>query len=240
MKWKCLIVDDEPVARKVLEEYVDDVEYLELAGKAENPFKAGQLLSSGGIDIIFLDINMPKMSGIEFLKTSPALPLTIMTTAYSDYALEGYELNVMDYLVKPFAFGRFVKACNKARDYLLLLQKKEPAAEISDHFFVKCNGIIEKVHHQELIWVEARQNYVVLHTDSRKLVVYLTMKLVSEQLPAHQFLKIHKSTMINISKIKSIEGNVINMGTGSAVISQNLYVEVIKKILKDRLIKRNL
>lgn len=240
MKLKCIIVDDEPMARKVLEEYVNDVEYLELAGKAENPFKAGHLLSSGGIDIIFLDINMPKMSGIEFLKTSPALPLTIMTTAYSDYALESFELNVLDYLVKPFAFERFVKACNKARDYLLLLQKKESTTEIQDYFFVKCNGIIEKVHHQELIWVEARQNYVVLHTDSRKLVVYLTMKVVSEQLPEDQFLKIHKSTMINISKIKSIEGNVINMGTCSAVISQNLYVEVIKKILKDRMIKRNL
>jgi DNA-binding LytR/AlgR family response regulator len=236
MKWKCIIVDDEPVARKVLEEYIADVDYLELSGKAENPLKASTLLDSEDIDIMFLDINMPKMTGIEFLKTSPTLPITIMTSAYSDYAVESFELDVLDYLVKPFSFERFVKACNKARDYIRLLKKDEPVTE--NYFFVKCNGIIEKVHYDELIWVEARQNYVVLHTESRKLVVYLTMKSISEQLPEHLFLKIHKSTIINVSWIKSVEGNVINMGSCSVVISQNLYEEVMKKVLKGRMIRR--
>jgi DNA-binding LytR/AlgR family response regulator len=236
MKWKCIIVDDEPVARKVLEEYIADVDYLELSGKAENPLKASTLLDSEDIDIMFLDINMPKMNGIEFLKTSPTLPITIMTSAYSDYAVESFELNVLDYLVKPFAFERFVKACSKARDYIRLLQKREPVTE--NYFFVKCNGIIEKLHYEELIWVEARQNYVVLHTESRKLVVYLTMKSISEQLPEYLFLKIHKSTIINVSRIKSVEGNVINMGSCSVVISQNLYEEVMSKVLKGRMIKR--
>jgi DNA-binding LytR/AlgR family response regulator len=240
MKWKCIIVDDEPVARKVLEEYIADIDYLELSAKAENPLKARSLLGSGDIDIMFLDINMPKMNGIEFLKTSPALPLTIMTSAYSDYALESFELNVLDYLVKPFAFERFLKACNKARDYIRLLQKDEPVAGTitENYFFVKCNGIIEKVHYEDLIWVEARQNYVVLHTESRKLIVYLTMKSISEQLPGRLFLKIHKSTIINVSRVRSIEGNVINLDTCSVVISQNLYEEVMKKVLKGRMIKR--
>jgi DNA-binding LytR/AlgR family response regulator len=236
MKWKCIIVDDEPVARKILEEYIADVDYLELSGKAENPLKASTLLDSEDIDIMFLDINMPKMTGIEFLKTSPTLPITIMTSAYSDYAVESFELDVLDYLVKPFAFERFVKACSKARDYIRLLQKGVPVTE--NYFFVKCNGIIEKVHYEELIWVEARQNYVVLHTESRKFVVYLTMKSISEQLPEHLFLKIHKSTIINVSRIKSVEGNVINMGSCSVVISQNLYEEVMKKVLKGRMIRR--
>ena len=239
MKWKCIIVDDEPVARKILEEYISDVDFLELAGKAENPVRASTMLNAEGIDLMFLDINMPKMSGIEFLKTSASLPPAIMTTAYSEYALEGFDLNVLDYLVKPFAFERFLKACNNARDYLELVHKAgQPYKTSVDYFFVKCNGVIEKIMYNELVWVEAKQNYVILHTLSRKLIVYLTLKGISEQLPEDLFLKIHKSTIINLSKIKSIEGNVVNMGTTSAVISQNLFDEVMKFILRDRMIKR--
>ena len=240
MKWKCIIVDDEPVARKILEEYISDVDFLELAGKAENPVRASALLNAEIVDLMFLDINMPKMSGIEFLKTSQSLPLAIMTTAYSEYALEVFDLNVLDYLVKPFGFERFLKACNKARDYLELVHKadRQPYKTSVDYFFVKCNGVIEKILYNELIWVEAKQNYVILHTNSRKLIVYLTLKGISEQLPRDLFLKIHKSTIINLSKIKSIEGNVVNMATASAVISQNLFDEVMKIILRDRMIKR--
>jgi DNA-binding LytR/AlgR family response regulator len=238
MKLKCIIVDDEPVARKLLEEYIADIDFLELTGKAENPVRASALLN-GEVDLMFLDINMPKMSGIEFLRTSASLPSTIMTTAYSEYALEGFELNVLDYLVKPFAFDRFVKACNKARDYLQLQQKAEQLNKESvDYFFVKSNGVIEKVLFNELVWVEAKQNYVVLHTETKKSIVYLTLKGISTQLPGHMFLKIHKSTIINLGKITSIEGNMVKLGTTSAVISQNLYDEVMKSILKDRMIKR--
>ena len=238
MKLKCIIVDDEPVARKLLEEYISDVDFLELTGKAENPVKASALLN-GDVDLMFLDINMPKMSGIEFLRSSISLPSTIMTTAYSEYALEGFELNVLDYLVKPFAFDRFVKACNKAKDFYLLQQKAgQPDKEIVDYFFVKSNGIIEKVFFSELIWIEAKQNYIVLHTTEKKLIVYLTLKGVSAQLPEDMFLKIHKSTIRNLSKITSIEGNLVKLGNTSAMISQSLYDDVIKVILKDRMIKR--
>src|SRR5215217_5794929 len=236
MRWKCIIVDDEPVARKILEEFISEVDYLELAGKAENPLKAGTLLNEGGISLIFLDINMPKMSGIEFLKTSQSIPPAIMTTAYSEYALDSFDLNVLDYLVKPFGFERFLKACNKARDYLQLVQaggKSQRSGE--DYFFVKCDGTIQKIMYQELVWIEAKQNYVVLHTDSRKLIVYLTLKGIEDELSERQFLKIHKSAIINIDKIKSIEGNVIHMATTSVIISQNLYSSVIKSILKDRM-----
>ncbi|MFL5742551.1 MAG: LytR/AlgR family response regulator transcription factor [Flavisolibacter sp.] len=239
MQWKCIIVDDEPVARKILEEFISDVAFLELTGKAENPLKAGALLNDVEIDLMFLDINMPKMSGIEFLKTSRSLPPAIMTTAYSEYALDGFELNVLDYLVKPFSFERFLKACNKAKDFLQLMHKaghSSPSAP--DYFFIKCDGTIEKIMYHELIWIEAKQNYVVLHTAPRKLIVYLTMKGISDELPEQKFLKVHKSAIINIDKIKSIEGNVIHLEETSVVISQNLYASVIKSILKDRMIKR--
>ena len=239
MKLKCIIVDDEPIARKVLEEYITDVGYLELAGKAENPIKASELLAAINVDLMFLDINMPKMNGIAFLKTFSTVSPTIMTTAYDNYAVEGFELNVLDYLVKPFSFERFLKSCNKAKDYITLQTKKEETEEETpDYFFVKHNGSIEKVLYSELVYVEAMQNYVVLHTTTRKLIVYITFKGIADQLPADKFLKIHKSTIINIDKVKSIEGNMVNLGIASAVISQNLYSSIMDTILKDRMIKR--
>ena len=121
MKLKCITVDDEPVARKVLQEYVEDIDFLELAGSAENPLKANAILNNEKVDLMFLDINMPKLSGIEFLRTSVNLPMVVMTTAYAEYAIDGFELDVIDYLVKPFSFERFLKACNKAKDTKLTL-----------------------------------------------------------------------------------------------------------------------
>jgi DNA-binding LytR/AlgR family response regulator len=239
MKLNCIVVDDEPVARKVLEEYIVDVDFLELKGKAENPVKATTLLNNNEIDLMFLDINMPKVSGIEFLRTSGSLPMTIMTTAYPDYALEGFELNVLDYLVKPFSFERFLKAAYKAKDYHELKSKAASISSFSDdYFFVKCDGKIEKILHDELLFVEAMLNYVVLHTETRKLIVYLTIKNLTEELPANKFLKVHKSYIVNLSKIKSIEGNEISMGNSKVIISQNLRDDVMKHILKDKMIKR--
>jgi DNA-binding LytR/AlgR family response regulator len=241
MKLNCIIVDDEPVARKLLEEYIEDVPFLQLAGKAENPIKANVLLNESDIDLMFLDINMPKMSGIEFLRSSKSLPLTILTTAYTAYAIEGFELDVLDYLVKPFSFERFLKACNKAKDYFAFTNtsiENKTREDSTPYFFVKCEGRIEKILYDELLYVDAMMNYVVLHTEERKLIVYLTMKGISEQLPPDLFLKIHKSTIININKIKSITGNEISIGSAKLIISQNLQENVMKQILKDKMLKR--
>ena len=239
MKLNCIIVDDEPLARKVLTEYIEDVDFLELKGKAENPVKANILLGSNDIDLLFLDINMPKLSGIEYLRTSTTLPMTIITTAYAEYAIEGFELNVQDYLVKPFSFERFLKAVNKAKEHYEL---KTEAAQISsvdeNHFFVKCDGKIEKILFEELLYVEAMLNYVVLHTETRKMIVYLTIKGIIEKLPANRFLKVHKSYIVNLGKIKSIAGNEINIGIKEIPISQNLYESVLKEIVKDKMMKR--
>ena len=239
MKLKCIIVDDEPVARKVLQEYIEDIDFLELAGNAENPLKANAILNSEPVNLMFLDINMPKLSGIEFLRTSVNLPMVVMTTAYAEYAIDGFELDVIDYLVKPFSFERFLKACNKAKDYYELKSKPAPAnKEHSDYFFVKCDGRIEKIFYGELLYVEAMLNYVILHTETRKRIVYLTIKSILEQLPADIFLKVHKSFIVNMKKIRSIEGNEISVGNSKVAISQNFYEKVMKEILKDRMIKR--
>lgn len=241
MKLTCIIVDDEPMARKLLQEYVEDIDFLELAGVAENPLKANTLLTLQAVDLIFLDINMPKLTGIEFLRLSKNLPMVVITTAYAEYAKEGFELDVMDYLVKPFSFERFLKACNKAREYYLL--KSTPPATTgakpeNGYFFVKCDGRIEKVLYGELVYVEAMLNYVVLHTETRKMMVYLTVKIIAEQLPADTFLKVHKSYIINVHKIKSIEGNEITLGNAKVTISQNFYDTAMKEILQGRMMKR--
>lgn len=233
----CILVDDEPVARKLLEEYISDIPFLNLLGKAENPVRATALLNEveEEIHLMFLDINMPKMSGIEFLRSSGKLPPVVMTTAYSEYALEGFELNVIDYLLKPFSFERFLKACNRAKEYHELLHANK---EVTDHFFVKCDGRLEKILYDDVLFIEGSMNYVTIHTDTAKLVVYLTLKGIAEQLPSPRFLKVHKSSVINTSKIRSIEGNEISLGKVKVLMSQGEQENVMRLLVNHRIIKR--
>ncbi|MGE5106893.1 MAG: LytR/AlgR family response regulator transcription factor [Sphingobacteriales bacterium] len=239
MKLKCIIIDDEPIARKVLQEFIEEIDFLDLIGQAENPLKAMTLLNENDIDIVFLDINMPKINGIDFLKSSKTNANIIMTTAYAEYAVEAYGLDVLDYLVKPIAFDRFLKACNKAKEIGEL--KKIPQAEpdkINDHFFIKCNNQIEKIFYNDLVYAEAMLNYVMLYTNSKKMMVYVTIKSLEEQLPAEIFIKVHKSFIVNKNKVKTIEGNILDIGIEKIAISQNLREKVISEIVKDKMIKR--
>src|SRR6201996_5764342 len=236
MLLKAIIVDDEPVARKVLREYIEDIDYLELAGMAENPLKADALMAEKRIDLLFLDINMPKLSGIEFLRASagrPHQPLVIITTAYAEYALDGFELDVVDYLVKPIPFERFLKACQKARARRAEKGPAEDRPASPEHFFVKCGDSLEKVVYSELLYVEAMMNYVVLHTTSRKLIVYLTLKGILAQLPTADFVQVHKSFVINRGMVSSIRGNLLQLGTATVPVSQHYYEVAMRGILKD-------
>lgn len=252
MLLKAVIVDDEPVARKVIREYLEDISYMELAGMAENPLKADSILNEQQVDLLFLDINMPRLSGIEFLRASAGRagqPMVIITTAYAEYALDGFELDVVDYLVKPFSFERFLKACNRARD---LYQGRfrnisstfgagpsTPTVQTPDHFFVKVDNSLEKVLFDELSYIEARMNYILLHTTDRKLIVYLTLKGLLESLPANRFIQVHKSFVVNKDSIKSIRGNVLNLGQAEVPVSQHYQEDAMREILKDRVIRRS-
>jgi len=239
MKLTCLIIDDEPVARKGLEEYVMEIDFLQLVAQCENPLKAASYLKEQSIDLIFLDIHMPKVSGIDFLKTLRNPPLVIFTTAYSEYALEGYSLDVIDYLMKPITFDRFLKATQKAYE---VHQMKRLAAEQkevhSDYFFVKCDSKYEKVNFNEVKYIEALQNYVVIHARGKKLITYLTLSGLENQLPKEQFLKVHKSFLVSIASIKAIDGNEILMEDVRIPISRNLKESVVNRILGNNLFKR--
>lgn len=239
MNLKCIIIDDEPIARKVLQEFIEDIEYLTLTGQAENPVKAMSLLNGNTIDIVFLDINMPKINGIDFLKSSKLNTQIIITTAYPVYAVEAYGLDVLDYLVKPISFDRFLKACNKARETIEQKKSSPVLPNIpNDHFFIKCENQIEKVFYDDLLYAEAMMNYVMLYTNSKKMMVYITIKGLEEQLPPEIFIRVHKSFVVNKNKIKSIEGNIIKIGNERITISQNLRDKVIHEIVKDKMIKR--
>jgi DNA-binding LytR/AlgR family response regulator len=239
MKLKCVIIDDEPIARKLIQEFIGDIDFLELVGQAENPAKAIKLLSENPVDVIFLDINMPTINGIDFLKNSKNTASIIMTTAYAEYAVEAFSLDVLDYLVKPIPFERFLKACNKAKEVYDNKQRlSAPSQPANDHFFIKCDNQIEKVNYADLLYAESMLNYVLLHTAARKMIVYITLKSLEEQLPESQFIKVHKSFIVNRSKVKSIEGNMINLGSEKITISQNLREKVLNELLKDKMIKR--
>jgi DNA-binding LytR/AlgR family response regulator len=239
MKLKCVIIDDEPIARKVLREFIEEIDYLELIGQAENPLKAMSLLTENDIDLVFVDINMPKINGIDFLKTSRLKSNIIVTTAYAEYAVEAYGLDVLDYLVKPIAFERFLKACNKAKEAgKVTATAPNNAVKATDHFFIKCNNQIEKVFYDDLLYAEAMLNYVMLYTNSKKMMVYVTIKNLEEQLPPTIFLKVHKSFIVNINKIKSIGGNILDIGNKKITISQGLRQKVLNEVVKDNMIRR--
>jgi DNA-binding LytR/AlgR family response regulator len=239
MTLNCVIIDDEPIARKLLQEYIEETDFLVLVGTAENPLKATGLINRLAVDLIFLDINMPKMNGFDFLRSANNLPMVIMTTAYGQYALDGFEMAVVDYLVKPFSLERFLKASQKALELKTLKQKKSaPEKTEPGYFYVKCDGKIEKVLYDELVYIEAMANYVTLYTLHNKLVVYLTIKGVLERLPPERFLQVHKSYIVNIDNIKTIEGNMLHLGITKITIGLSFLDEVMNRLLKDRFIKR--
>jgi DNA-binding LytR/AlgR family response regulator len=238
MKITCILVDDEPLARKGLAEYISEVSFLELKAQCENPMVANKYISEQKVDLVFLDIQMPKMTGIDFLKTMSHPPMIVFTTAYSEYALQGYELNVVDYLVKPISMERFLKAANKVKEFYEL--KNQPGAPVKtqEYFFVRCDNRYEKIFYAELLFVEAQENYVVLQTVSKKFISHLTFKAVEDYLPSDSFVKVHKSFIVSVPRIDNIEGNEIKIGNYCIPISRTMKDEALNRIINSKLLKR--
>ena len=235
-KLSCIIVDDEPVARKILQEFSEQVPFLEVLGKFESAMKAEEFLKNNRPDLIFLDIEMPKVSGLQMLSRINVESMVILTTAFPQYALDGYELDIIDYLLKPFALSRFLKAVQKAKDFHEL-KTKPGGTESPTYIFIKSDKRIEKVELNEILYAEVLGNYMTIHTDRKTIIAYLTMKSLQSQLSPNDFIKIHQSFLVNRSKIEAIEGNDLKVGTKSLPISRN-YRDSVTNLINERLLKR--
>lgn len=240
-----IIVDDEPLAQDVLETYIEKIPELHLVQKCNNAFEANDALKSNAIDLMFLDIQMPQITGIDFLKTLNKPPLVIFTTAYSNYAIEGFELNALDYLLKPISMERFLKAVNKAMDQLDLQQRdKAPAAiaestDRTEFIFVKADKKLVKVNFEEIIYIEGLKDYVIIRTDKGRIITLQTMKSLEDKLPVSQFKRIHRSYIVNISKINAIVGNMVEVIEKNVAkhlpVGKNYRDELLEIVNKNRL-----
>lgn len=232
-KLKCIAVDDEPLALDIIEDYVSKVPFLELVKRTENAIEALQLVQAGGIDLVFLDIQMPDLTGIQFLKIANGKSNYILTTAYSQYALESYDLNVSDYLLKPIAFDRFYKAVEKVHNQVKSAEvstSPQPATltssafpsstlPVQDFIFVKTEHKIQKIELDDILYIEGLKDYISIYTKNERIITLQNMKKMEETLPPRQFVRVHKSYIISIDKIESIErsriaicGKIISIG----------------------------
>lgn len=210
---KAIIVDDEPLAQDVLETYISKIPDITLVKKCENAFEANEALKNGNIDLMFLDIQMPQLTGIEFLKSLSNPPVVIFTTAYPDYAVEGFELDAADYLLKPISLERFMKAVNKATKTIepKTGSSHSDGSEDKEYFFVKADKKLIKCNYNDIIYIEGLKDYVIIRQDTSRIITLQTMKSLEAKLPSDVFMRIHRSYIVNLQKIKAIVGNMVEV-----------------------------
>jgi DNA-binding LytR/AlgR family response regulator len=234
MKIKCLVVDDEYPARVLLSEYISKLPQLSLGGSCRNPVEAMSILGNAAIDLLFLDIQMPELTGIEFLKTLQHKPLVVFTTAYPEYALEGYDLNVTDYLLKPISFERFVQAVNKATGLLQLKNRDEKDApdHSNDKTFitVKADHKLHRIPLADILYVEGLREYVTFFTSTGKIITLESLKNLESQLPAKTFVRVHKSFIVNKEKVKALYGSQLEINGRYIPIGKSYKDEAVKMI----------
>ena len=244
----CIIVDDEPIARDILRTYIAQVPYLNLVGECSDAFEAMQLLNRLPVDLVVLDINMPRLSGLDMLRTLKKYPAIIITSAYSDYALEGFELSVTDYLLKPFSFPRFVQATEKVHQQhqpagqpTPTARKDQPAptapndhptptAPMQDFIMVKADKKLTKVFFHELTHVEAYGNYIFIYSGPNRIMSKQTLTQFEEQLPSAQFVRIHKSYVVSLKAVKFLEGNELSIGIKKLPVGKVYREDLLRRL----------
>lgn len=222
MKINCFILDDEPLAIKVLERYINDLPQLYLKGSHTNPMEALNIIQTQNIDLLFLDINMPRISGISFYKTLAKAPKVIFTTAYPEFAVEGFELEALDYLVKPFSFERFLKAVNKFKSNFHTNQKPV-------HLIIKADRKLFQLNQEEILFLQAFGDYVKIFTHSKSYLPKETLQKVEERLDSTNFLRIHRSYIVSLNAISFIEGNQVNINGKMLPIAQKYKEQLLTK-----------
>ncbi len=235
----CIIVDDEQHAIEILEHYVAQTPYLNLVGSTTNPLEGLHLVATEKVDLVFLDIQMPELTGIDFIKTLSGKAKVILTTAYSEFALEGYELDVADYLLKPIRMQRFLQAVQKVA--LMLKEGDIPPATVEDDYiFVKTEskGKLLKIELDEIDYIEGMKNYVAIFRGGQKTLVYTSMKDLEERLPAKKFIRVQKSFIIPVAKITGIEGNLVRLkGVTAEILIGDSYKPDLMELIRNKTLR---
>ena len=233
-KISCAVIDDEPIARDILKDFIDQDDRLSLLGSYKNAKEALREITTQPVELVFLDINMPGLTGFQFLKAMTNPPAVIFTTAYREHAMEGFDANALDYLLKPIAIERFLLAVNKAWKFLrpAFTETQVPAElnENGDFFFVKADGGLVKIFFEEILFFEALKEYVKIVTGDRSVITYHTISGLGEKLPPGKFYRIHRSYIVNIKAISSIEGFTVRIGKHELPVSRNerdAFVELV-------------
>ncbi|MBK7341049.1 MAG: response regulator transcription factor [Saprospiraceae bacterium] len=208
---RTLIVDDEPLAGEILETYISQLPNIQLVGRCFNALEANEMLQNERVDLLLLDIEMPILRGVDFLKQLSSPPLVIFTTAYPEFAVEGFNLNAIDYLLKPISFERFLKAINKVTEKLKLQAAPEKESSFQDYIFVKADKKLVKLNFSDILYIEGLKDYVIIRTESGRVITLQTMKSLEDKLPPSLFLRIHRSYIVNLKKINSIIGQGVEV-----------------------------
>ena len=237
----CIVVDDEPLARQGMEMYIANVASLELLGSFSNALAAGDFIRKENVDLMFLDINMPELNGLDFLKSLREAPLVIFTTAYPQYALESYELDAIDYLVKPIRIERFLKAVNKAENHLRLLQQEgnNKVEKIEDDFvYIKSDRKYFKIFFKDIFYIEGLKDYVIIHTDGNKIITSMNIKTIAAQLPSAVFARVSKSYIVNTLHITSFDNELIYIHDNEIPLGQSFKDDFMKQYVERKIVKR--
>lgn len=232
---RCLVVDDEELARTLLQNYIGRLTHLELAAACANPLEAMSILQQEPVDLLFLDIQMPELTGIEFLRTLTNKPVVVFTTAYAEYALEGYALDVTDYLLKPFSFERFLQAVNKSSALLKARSGAVPAIVSTDtapkdYLLVRADHKVHRLKYEDILYIQSMREYVAFHTSTGRILSLNSLKSLEETLPPERFIRIHKSYMVAIGRIDTLEGNMVQIGTVKLPIGANYRDAVVERV----------
>lgn len=238
----CIIVDDEPLARQGMEMNVAAVSTLQLLGTFSNALAASDFIRKNPVDLMFLDINMPELSGLDFLKSLRDAPLVIFSTAYPQYALESYELDAIDYLVKPIRIERFLKAVNKAENHLRLLQQEATTSQVEkiedDYVFIKADRKYFKIYFRDILYIEGLKDYVIIYTQDSKIITSMNVKTIAAQLPESIFARVSKSYIVNVLHITSFDNDMVYVRNNEIPLGQSFKDDFIKQYIDKKIVKR--
>lgn len=239
MKISCISIDDEPIALDVIEDHISKIPFLDFKGRFQNPFDAIEFLDTNKVDLIFLDIQMPELTGFEFLKALPKQPFIVFTTAYPDFALDSYEIEAIDYLVKPIPFERFLKGVSKVKSRMLSITdqqdnvKAQSCTDANDFIFVKTDYKTVKLFLDDILFIESMKDYVAFQLKEERVLSLLSIKSVEAKLPETNFIRVHRSFIINVSKIELIERNIITVNNSQIPIGES-YREIFKSVIENK------